>query len=153
MSTENTGKNAQNSQFTITKTKLRNLLQNHVVSGHNQFPLKSYAFIKHFKYSNRCLNPFQKNHTQANKSRHVTLATGHRPGHKQLLKTPASLNCIAAVGYPVWDEPLPQPTSLNLSYLSVHRVAFFDAPLVPKRLGTLTPALASTSTEGNSLFH
>ena len=57
------------------------------------------------------------------------------------------------MGYPVYEEPLPQPTSLNLSYFSVHGVAFSDAPLMPERLGTLTPAPASTGIEGNCLFH
>ena len=94
-----------------------------------------------------------QNHTHAPsaKTSRVTVAISDRPGHKQLLKTPASLNCTTAVGYSVWEEPLPRLTSLNLSYFSVHGVAFSDVPLVPERLGTLTPA--STGIEENHLFH
>ena len=90
------------------------------------------------------------NHTHtANKSRRATQATGDRSSHKQLLKTPASLNCNAVVHYPMWKTTTAPANKPQLSFLLVHGVAFSDAPLVPERLGTLTLARASTSTKGN----
>ena len=61
-------------------------------------------FINHFMHSNPRLKLSRKITHRASKTCWVTLVTGNRPGHKQLLKTPASLNCTAAVDYPVREN-------------------------------------------------
>ena len=58
-----------------------------------------------------------QNHTHAPSAKisRVTVAISDRPGHKQLLKTPASPNYTATVGYPVWEEP--PPRELNPQFI------------------------------------
>ena len=95
-------------------------------------------------HSDLCLKPSQgTTHTI-----HKTLS--YHPGHKQSLGTPTSIPLhYRGATTPSGRLPLSWELSPQFIIFSVHEVRSSNVPLVPEHLGTLTPAPASSGTEGS----